>query len=43
VGESGLRRFDPVPARHVRLHCTKPAVDWQDYCIFELAVYRAIP
>ncbi len=42
-GDSDLIRFEPVQARHVRLHCTGRAVDWQAYTVFELGIYEAIP
>ena len=42
-GDSDLVRFAPVPARHVRLHCTERAVTWQAYTVFEFAVYEGIP
>ncbi len=43
AGDSDLMRLAPVRARHVRLHCTEPAVDWQHYCVYEFAVYEEVP
>jgi hypothetical protein len=42
-GDSDLIRFEPVRARHVRLHFAERAVTWQAYTVFEFAVYEAIP
>ena len=42
LGDMDLLRFKPVKARYVRLHCTKRAVTWQAYTIFELGVYESI-
>ncbi len=42
-GDSDLVRFDPVPARHVRLHFTRRAVTWQAYCIYDFGVYESLP
>jgi mannan endo-1,4-beta-mannosidase len=39
-GDIDLIRFDPVEARHVRLHCTRPAVTWQAYTVYELGVWE---
>ncbi len=41
-GDMDVFRFEPVAARYVRLHCTRPAVDWQAYTVFELGVYETI-
>lgn len=42
-GDMDVHRFEPVKARHVRLHCTARAVTWQSYAVFELGVYESIP
>jgi hypothetical protein len=42
-GPMDIHRFDPVRARYVRLHCTKHAVNWQTYCVFDFAVYEQLP
>jgi hypothetical protein len=41
-GDMDILRFDPTPARYVRLHCTERSVTWQAYTVYELAVYEAI-
>ena len=43
LGDSDVIRFDPVRARYVRLHCTKPAVTWQTYCVYDFGVYESLP
>lgn len=43
LGDMDLFRFAPTPARYVRVHCTAPAVTWQDYTVYELGVYESIP
>ncbi len=42
-GDSDVISFDPVRARHVRLHFTNRAVTWQAYCIYRFAVYESMP
>jgi mannan endo-1,4-beta-mannosidase len=42
-GDADVFRFEPVEARHVRLHCTRRAVTWQAYTVFEFGVYEAVP
>ncbi len=43
LGGTDVVRFDPVQARHVRLHFTEPAVQWQHYCIYDFGVYESLP
>jgi hypothetical protein len=42
-GDMDVVRFKPVRARRVRLHCTKRAVDWQAYTVYELGVFQSLP
>ena len=41
LGDMDVFRFEPTKARYVRLHCTKRAVTWQAYTVFELGVYES--
>ncbi len=43
LGDSDVHRFDPVPARYVRLHFTKPGVTWMTYAVHRFAVYAELP
>lgn len=43
LGDMDIFHFEPTPARYVRVHCTAPAVTWQDYTVYELGVYESIP
>jgi len=42
-GDMDMLRFKPVRARFVRLHCTKRAVTWQAYTVFEFGVWEHLP
>ena len=41
-GDTDLLHFEPLQARYIRLQCLRPAVNWQDYTLFELGVYEKI-
>jgi len=41
-GNTDLVRFASVKARHVRLFCVRPGVDWGGYTVYELGVYASI-
>ncbi|MFW6164415.1 MAG: discoidin domain-containing protein, partial [Planctomycetota bacterium] len=42
-GDMDILRFEPVKTRRVRLHCTRRAVTWQAYTVYEFGVYQALP
>ncbi|MGQ9592498.1 MAG: discoidin domain-containing protein [Planctomycetota bacterium] len=43
LGDMDVLRVKSIPARYVRLHCTTPAVTWQDHTVYEFGVYESIP
>ncbi len=42
-GDTDVLRFAPVPARHVRLLCTRRGTDWGGYTVYEVGVYASLP
>ncbi len=43
LGDSDMVRFEPTQARYVRLLCTKRAVNWHSYVVFDLGAYEQLP
>lgn len=43
LGDSDVIRFQPIRARHLRLHLRERAVNWHSYVVSDLGVYERVP